>query len=566
MNVATFIVGTLIVLSGVFNYKNLFPRLTKVIPILVVIGFTLFCVIFGVRVSLSDHSKGHQIICFLMLMTYVSCLLIWKPFISVILNVSLFVGFHLLLKHFNAQAPKPFDDADEINYYTFLISLTMISVMIYHQRLNVAKRNEELERIAHYDEVTGLNNYAHFVEEVSQLVQANAHHIDRFIILYINIDGFRIYNDQRGFQRGNEFLKRVGELIVDAFRNFDVVCRSSGDRYVVFTTVNGYESRLTLLNERVRSLDKEIKPEIKVGGYVPTNYEDIRRMVDKARYASVISKESHEQIISIYDKNIHDNYHFMQYILRHVDDAINNDYIVPYYQPVVSPLTGKIISAEALARWIDPNKGMLPPYKFIPTLENAKMIRKVDIHMVEKICQNIRKELDEGRTVLPISLNLSRMDFEDASIVNIIDDLVNDYHLPRMAIHVEITESAIAEQDSHLKEAVKAFQRLGYEVWLDDFGSGYSSLNTLKDFHFDVVKLDMEFLKGFESNPQCKPLIESTVNLARKLNMDVLCEGVETKEQMEFLKSIGVNRLQGYLFDKAITHEELLRNIDNKKY
>ena len=177
----------------------------------------------------------------------------------------------------------------------------------------------------------------------------------------------------------------------------------------------------------------------------------------------------------------------------------------------------------------------------------------------------MRRVLDSGNIIVPTSINFSRGDF---SVINVADEvsmITQKYKIPTDYLHIEITESALIDEKANLISAMKNFKSRGFALWLDDFGSGYSSFNSLKDYEFDVLKLDMEFLKGFDKNDKSKPLIEAVLNMANRIGMRTLCEGVETKEQELFLKKIGCERLQGYLFSKPVSYEDLNKQIADGK-
>jgi EAL domain-containing protein (putative c-di-GMP-specific phosphodiesterase class I) len=204
---------------------------------------------------------------------------------------------------------------------------------------------------------------------------------------------------------------------------------------------------------------------------------------------------------------------------------------------------------------------------FIPTLESVKLIHKVDKYMIESVCKDLRRSMDDGHEAIPVSINFSRLDFELTDIITHLELMIEKYNIPKTALHVEITESALMDDTNVLEESAKKIKEAGYALWLDDFGSGYSSLNVLKDYEFDVMKLDMAFLKNFSNkNEKAKQLIVSIIQLANKLGMNTLCEGVETEEQRDFLKSVDCGRLQGYLFGKPMPYEEARDKIDNGFY
>ncbi len=248
------------------------------------------------------------------------------------------------------------------------------------------------------------------------------------------------------------------------------------------------------------------------------------------------------------------------YIADHVDEAIAKGWVKPYYQPVVRTLTGKLCGSEALARWEDPVFGLLTPDKFVPVLEDARLINKVDSCIVREVCRQIRESADEGVPVVPISFNLSRLDFDLCDIFGIIEDATREYEVPRRLLNIEITESTFATDPSFMVKIIEKFHSVGYQVWMDDFGSGYSSLNALKDFEFDEMKIDMEFLSRF--GEKSKTILASVVDMAKKLGIQTQAEGVETEEQRVYMRRIGCEKMQGYLFGKPMPYNaEKLREL-----
>ncbi len=546
--------------------------------VLVISLFALTCLIFGVKVSYGDFASTRytaegapipnpdykQIICFLMMAIYVGCLLIWKPYISVGILGVVFLGFYLLLK--KTVDIRAFPEGDEVNYLTFFISLTMICISIYDQRISEANKDEELELLATRDTLTGLYSFEYFTTLAAKKIVDENIQENEFAFLFLNITNFKVFNDQRGFEEGNIFLKEVGKIITDTFR-WGLVSRQSDDHFVVFTRIDSLERNLDFINSRIGKLDLDIRPGMKSGVYLfRDRSEDVHQSIEKARYAcmEIENKPGHNFIY--YDKEMHDNYRLVQYIVRHVDEAVEKGYLKPYYQPVVWSKDNTLCGAEALARWIDPKYGFLSPAKFVPALENAQLIHKLDVGILTLVCKDLRHNMDNRLPVIPVSINFSRLDFVLMDIVSIIDKVVTEFNIPKDLIHVEITESALMNDGDVLKEAMGRLHELGYSVWLDDFGSGYSSFNTLKDYNFDVLKLDMAFLIGFESNEKSKTLIKSVVQMAEQIGIRTLCEGVETKEESSFLKDVKCERQQGFLFGKPLSYDEIKEKIIKKEF
>ncbi len=247
------------------------------------------------------------------------------------------------------------------------------------------------------------------------------------------------------------------------------------------------------------------------------------------------------------------------HVTENIDKAIQSGWIKVYYQPVVRSLTGQLCGAESLARWIDPVYGFLAPDKFIYALENSRQIHKLDLFIVEQVCSDISERLQKGFPAIPVSVNFSRLDFEAVDMLRAVEDLVEKYDIPRDYLHIEVTESMIVSDAKLMTMVIDSFRDAGYEVWMDDFGSGYSSLNLLKDYTFDTLKLDMAFLSNF--NDKSKAIMTSTITMAKDIDMMTLAEGVETQEQVEFLKGIGCEKLQGYFYGKPLPIDEFFAHI-----
>ncbi len=568
-----FIIGASIVTYALFKYlKN---KNVVVLEHVAIISFTLICLAFGVYVSYSDFWGGKEIICFLTMVIYVGCLLIYRPYVTVLVLGASFLGFyHVLLTFqeggtFKAQeivingAMQKIISGDAVNYITFFISLATICFAIYHGRLSEARKAKALEKSAKEDALTGLFNYNNFTKLARDKVRDVKDGFNENVFLFIDVHNFKAFNDQRGFEEGDKFLTTIAGYLSDIFR--DSLCaRQADDHFVVFTKANDLQERLSTLNDLVRGYDDEILLGINCGVYrLSGNNEDPRLAIDRARYAAHTIKNRFQTIYIEYDKTMSEAFRKRLYVINNIDNAVNNGWIVPFYQPVVWSDSKKMCGCEALARWKDPVYGQLFPNEFIPVLEEYRLIHKLDKAIFESVCRDLREAMDAGRSVVPISLNFSRLDFELMDAVTELESLVKKYNISRDLIHVEVTESALTDNLSILSDAMDRFKELGYSLWLDDFGSGYSSLNVLKDYHFDVVKIDMRFLSNLESSEKARTLLDCIIKMANRINMLTLTEGVETKAQADFLHQIGCDRLQGYLFGKPIPKSDLLDRVIN---
>ena len=546
----------------------------------VITCFALVCLAFGVKVGYSDYANPElvtkvvdgvetqvpnftrlkMITCFFTMIIFVACLLIWKPYISIIILTAIFVGFMNMLKNYEGRT---FIDGDEINYITFLISLTMITISIYQQRIAEAKKDELLIHEANYDHLIDINN----VNYISNKIMYN-HNEDPIqnvnkIFLFIDIFNFRTINLHRGFEEGDKFLIKIASAIKDTFAG-DLIARQGDDHFVVFTDEESFMPKIEKLNNLVKESASGLYVLLKVGGYKPKYGEDTHKSIDRARYACNLLKKKNGLYME-YDENMNEFFHKRQYIINHLDEAIEKEWIVAYYQPVVWSKNHRLCGAEALARWIDPTYGFLSPADFIPVLEETRLIHKLDKAIIEFVCKNMRRAIDENKPIVPVSLNFSRLDFELMDVLAVLEDAISKYNIDKDYIHVEITESALTDNDGKLNESINVLRKNNYAIWLDDFGSGYSSLNVLKDFIFDVIKIDMRFLSNFENSEKTKDIIDCIIQLATRLGMKTLTEGVETEEQSKFLEDVGCGRLQGYLYGKPFNLEEFEEKIMSGK-
>ena len=583
-----------IIFSSIYRYRG--GKRASVSSVMVISLFALVCLAFGVMVSYGDFisstvykdvvvgvdkngndivkdvivndKSNKQIICFLMFAIYIGCLLIWNPLISIGILGALFLGFFFALDGAASFGKRIVTEGDQVNYITFFISLSMVAVSIYNQRLSEAKKDEELEELATVDRLTGLMSFEYFITQISDRIQKYDIQKGNSVYLFINITNFKVYNDQKGFQQGNEFLKKVGEILSEEFNEYSLISRQSDDHFVIFTINMKVRDKVFSINQKIQALEPDIKPGIMVGAFEVYNpQEDPHYSVEKARYAfSALKARNNGDLMMYYDDQMHDDYLMVQYVVTHIDEAIEKGYLKAYYQPVVWSKGRALCGAEALARWIDPKYGFLSPAKFVPALENARLIYKLDKEILRLVCQDIRYNLDNGLPVLPVSINFSRADFGLIDIVEVVTKTVEEYDIPHELLHIEITESALTDEEDALKLTINRLHENGFATWLDDFGSGYSSINVLKDFEFDVLKLDMKFLTGFSDNKKSRALIKSVINMAEQIGMKTLCEGVETMEQAEFLEDASCGRLQGYLYGKPLSYQEIMEKIKNGEF
>ena len=530
--------------------------------------FSFTGIAFGIILSANAYIRGEQVMAFLTMEMFVVCMMIWRPIAGFcVLTGSYLVFFGELsrLVAFNSPDGLPgLTESSVINGFTLWISTLMFCIAnyckIYKQAVkseNLEKVNAHLSEISVRDELTGIHNMLYFRTEAEKLLSVVTTDRSSLVYLFLDIENFKSYNGKYGFHAGNELLIQIAGIIEKAFCG-SLVSRYSDDHFVVLTKAEGFEETIASISEEIHKKQREVQLSLKCGAYQPGEGEtDPSLACDRARFACYRIKKHFGRTLCRYDKRLEERFRRQNYIVNNIDAAIARGDIRVYYQPVVSAADGTVCGLEALARWQDANYGLLPPGAFISVLEEYRQIHKLDRCIIRQVCRDYREAADNGLPFAPVSLNFSRLDFELCDIVGCLTEAVEEFGVPRDYIDVEVTESALSDEGDFLPEAIRTLRSTGFRVWLDDFGSGYSSLNVLKDYQFDVLKIDMKFLSGFGTNEKTQPILTHIIQLAQELKMVSLTEGVETQEQYDFLRSIGCGLAQGYLFSKPQPIEQL---------
>ena len=408
------------------------------------------------------------------------------------------------------------------------------------------------------DKLTGLLTRRGFHFEAERAMQNSS---EGAAIVWFNLDNFKMYNKRFGFAKGDELLRETAKIIEIIFPpdKGNLCARFCDDHFVVLTDWASVEMNTDMIQEYLYALHEDITLRLRAGIYFPSQNEDIRMACDRAKLACDSIRKNHSVSSCMFHEGMSRELALQQHILDNLAGAMQNGCVRVLYQPIVDIKTGRVCEAEALTRWSDAELGSISPAEFIPTLEEYREIHRLDVHALKQVCRDYSTRARKGLPVLPVSVNLSRLDFELCDILQEVELAVTLNDLPRGMLHIEITESAGEEDTTVLNLGIERFRAMGYEVWMDDFGSGYSSLNVLKDYNFDTIKFDMKFLRGFDINKseKAKYIISSNLQMARLMGMQALAEGVETAEQLEYLRSIGFDKAQGYYFGKPMNLDDI---------
>ena len=468
----------------------------------------------------------------------------------------------------------------QATYLTLLIILLSVSslitwlfIFIMHTKNQIflEKLNDKLKDIVYKDELTGDGNLKKFKLDAEKLIKENSE--IKFAVFYLDFENFKYCNDVLGYKFGDYILKEYNKLLKEDMKDKETFGRVSADRFVV---LRKYKDKHELI-ERQKHIDEKLKKIVEKSNerYNAAIYygicclEDIKEemkideLIDKANFAQKTIKG---QVINyaFYNENIRNKMREENYIRDNILKAIENEEFVVYFQPKVELKEKKIRNAEALVRWKNSLGKLIPPGLFIPILEKDLLISVLDQYVFEKTCQWLKKQMKECKRILPVSVNVSKMQFYSLDFIEVYSKLKKKYGVPNNIVIIEFTESAIFNDIKRVKEIIDELHINGFLCSIDDFGNGYSSLNALKDMKVDSLKIDSLFFNESENKRREEIIIKGIITLAKELNMKTVAEGIEKQEQVDFLRDAGCDLIQGYIFYRPMPIEdfEKLENIN----
>lgn len=428
---------------------------------------------------------------------------------------------------------------------------------VYNDRTQMYESWEQEKYKASHDSLTGLLNRDQFYEDVHDMV--NKYHDTTFYLICSNIKDFKFINEIFGMEKGNQVLIKQAKLMASNPSERTICARLMNDRFALCLPREEFDEK------RVADSVKELQREFSgnsfhlhtyMGVYeIRDRYEAVSIMVDKANIAADTIKNNYDCCVAYYDEHLLEISIEQRRLLGEFEPALQKGEFVMYLQPQVNR-DGAAKGAEALVRWAHPSRGILTPYAFIDILENAGLIYKLDLYIWEKAAQKLAEWKEKGYGSYHISVNISTKDFYIIDIYETFTGLINKYGIAASNLHLEITETTLMTDFEKNMNIIHKLQGVGFRVEIDDFGSGYSSLNMLKDISADVLKIDMGFLRKSENEVKGQDILESIITLAGKIGMDVITEGVETKKQLDMLTMMGCHEFQGYYFSKPVPVSE----------
>ncbi len=424
----------------------------------------------------------------------------------------------------------------------------------------------EIERSGR-DVLTGLLQHNTFCDAVEGIIHRDEKGIltGEYAMVCFDVLRFKAVNDIFGNVEGDRLLKHIADAIEKTIKEEDFACRSNADRFIFFTRTSGKELGILVdkLMDRISEYDIPFEIMCNMGIYVTGDTVlPAGMMIDRALLAQSTIKGSYTIKVSYYQESLRAAMLTEQDILAIAGAALEEKQFVLYYQPQYNHANGTIIGAEALVRWKHPSRGLISPGIFIPIFEKNGYISKLDFYVFEQACDFLRRCREQNYPMIPISTNFCRNDIFMTDFAEKLEGIRKKYEVPASYLRVEITESAIMGGSEQVNEMIKRLHQYGYIVEMDDFGSGYSSLNVLKDIEMDVIKLDMLFLSEETDNSRGGTILSAVVRMAKWLKVPVIAEGVETLKQADFLRSIGCNYIQGYLYSRPLPEDQYVELLN----
>ncbi len=439
------------------------------------------------------------------------------------------------------------------------------------------KWEEQLYQMAHYDSLTGLPNRTLFKDRLKQEIIRSERNGNNFGVLFLDLDMFKSINDSLGHAAGDELLKIVGERLKITLRNADSIARLGGDEFTIMVTdlASDYDKNINYLTRLCEKIIDVIKQPMEIGGREinatcsvgvtvfpvdANNVEDLLRNADSAMYYAksqgrrnyqFYSKEFNEQAVERLEKEIE------------FRAALKSGVLQLYYQPQIDVISRHVVGAEALLRWKKDGEIILGPEKIVALAEETGLIYELGNWILKQACLECKKWTDQGHDKVRVAVNLSTRQFRQKDLVEIVSSILDETGLPGKLLELEVTESALMENIEYSVEMMAELSRKGIRWSLDDFGTGYSSLTYLRDFPVNVLKVDQSFVREITINPEDSAIVETIIDLAHRLHLTVIAEGVENEEQLIVLSRMNCEQVQGYYFSEPMNPNKFLAYIGN---
>jgi diguanylate cyclase (GGDEF)-like protein len=450
------------------------------------------------------------------------------------------------------------------------IIMLIIFLLLVAAGILIITHCTSLKRMAATDPLTGLWNREKFVKESKKRLKDNR---DKdFLLAVIDVERFKIVNDRFGIDVGNQTIIKIGSSIKKIFHKCGLFAHNTGDEFFVLVQ-DSPDNRQKL--EEASNLDIKInntthyKLPIKVG-VCPVTYTEVERSnltayIDRAKIAKAQMKGHQDKKINYFTQKMDDKLNKENDLETIMRKSLKNHEFLVYYQPKYNLNTNKIIGAEALVRWQHPTKGLISPGDFIPLFEKNGFIVDVDFYVYECVMQMLSNRIKRKKRVVPVSMNVSRCHLNSPTFTSQLEELADKYNIPKEVIEMEITESIFSDEDRAAIKLMYDLKKRNFTLSMDDFGSGYSSLNLLRELPIDTLKIDKGFLDTTDDSARSRVIVEEIISMATKINIKTICEGVETEQQRDFLKQAGCEMAQGFFYARPMPQADFEELLDNEK-
>lgn len=442
-----------------------------------------------------------------------------------------------------------------------------IEVSLFIKDMTYQRQTEaEIKQLAYFDPLTNLENRTYFKSQIEQIILENTY--DQFALLFLDLDGFKQVNDSLGHSVGDELLVVISKRIVNTLRGTDRdthICRFGGDEFVLMLGGVNQDQVPTISLRLLRQIERLVKfqeDELKVSGSIgialyPQHGSDVDTLLRHADTAMYQSKDSGKNTYSIYNDVMEERLSKRLLLEKHLRRAISFNEFALVYQPKIDILTGSVVGVEGLLRWSNPVLGLVPPDEFIPIAEESNLIIDIGNWVAEHCIEQLSQWKETSYKELHIAINVSSQQLQHPDFLQSISSMMKSNHLSPSLLEIELTERTIM---SNAEENIRRFNEIraqGFELSVDDFGTGYSSLSYLKKFPLSILKIDKSFVDGLPVDDEDVSIAKAILSLAHNLNMRVVAEGVETPEQLVFLKDLSCNLAQGYYISRPLSIEAL---------
>lgn len=424
--------------------------------------------------------------------------------------------------------------------------------------------SEDVTEISRKDVLTGGYNRQGFVYCAKKYLK-EGHDSTQYAVLFLDIRNFKATNELFGREMGDSILREVYKSLRESQLRPLITARIEADHFICLVRKSDldFEEIMQLCKLKIVEKQKNLLLFLSVGiYYLDGNEKSIGEMIDCAKIAKKYIKDEYVQPWNIYDASMKSSYIDKAKLSGEIEHGIENEEFLVYYQPVVDTFTEEIVSAEALVRWKHEEKGFISPGIFIPFLEENGYITELDSYVEKKVRDFLVKRKLSGKKNIPVSINLSWMDFYDEKIIEWLIAELKKLRTMDICTRIEITETSYAAISQDRTPILHDMKESGAQLLMDDFGSGYSSFGMLQNYNFDILKIDMSFVRQIETNEKTRGILQTIIDMGHRLGMKLIAEGVETKEQAEFLKNSGCDYIQGYYYYRPMPEEEFQKLLD----